>query len=288
MMTLTATVALGTLYPVIIEAITGFGMSVGAPYFDQTFNPIALMTLMLAAYAPFLPWAKRAKRSTFYPHMVMIGISILCTWGLHLLVSFDAWLAWCAVTISLWIILSMGYLLYQKTCRPWQGVAYLKQKLRQQHRGFYAMISAHCGVAIMVLGITGATSLDEEFIVTVDTQSTEHQLNHDWSTKISPAYHDIAKNYVTKKRTVELFYQDILVAQLEPEQRYYPVEDQRTSESSIMSSMIRDIYATSGFTAQEGVDVVTIRMKPLMNMIWLGAVFMALGVFMAISWRWRP
>jgi cytochrome c-type biogenesis protein CcmF len=137
------------------------------------------------------------------------------------------------------------------------------------------MVVSHIGVGILAIAISSVCSweLEKEQIIKPD----ESILIAGYDIKLKDMYIASGTNYLTRKGSFIVTRDEEEVTQLEPEVRFYPVEQSNTTESDIYYSLLSNLYIAMGDKAENGGYVVRAYHKPLVNLIWLGCVIMTLG-----------
>ena len=282
----TATVLFGTLYPLILEGVTGEKISVGPPYFNATFLPIMLPLLLAMGIGPLLPW-KRADLPAALSLLRLVAVAAL---GVALL----AWwwetdgpvLAVLAMALAAWLLLA--------TIREWGhrvklGAAPLAESWRRARglpRAAHGMTLAHAGLAVAVIGMTGSTAWKEEVVVLA---SPGTQVEVAGRSVTLEGVEDVrGPNYAAARATLTV-ERDGEAITLHPERRFYPAAGSRTTESAIRPDALGgDLYATISEPAA-GFDgsAWTLRVlhEPFVNLIWLGSALMVLGGTASLSDR---
>lgn len=268
-LTACGTVLLGTLYPLILEILTDERVSVGPPYFNATFNWLAIPLLFLAFIGASLKWKRdrfvRIAQQAVFPAfcfmaaLIVFGLSspILVTLG----IAFSAWLA----GGMLWTLFVRSHGLRRITKLPLT---------------FHGMILSHLGLALLTLSITVVSHWQQESeeVMTVGRTQTlaGYTITLDNVDLIA------GPNYISRMGFFTVTHPDHSQLHLTPESRFYPIEQSTTTESAIDSTLARDIYIAMGETDGKGHYAVRMYYKPLINGIWLGALLMALGGIVAI------
>ena len=282
-----ATVLFGTLYPLMLEGVTGEKISVGPPYFNATFMPIMLPLLLVMGVGPLLPW-KRADLPA------ALGLLKLAA-GAAVAVALLAW--WRATDGPVLAVLAMGLAawLLVATLREWAhrvrlGHAPLAESWRRARglpRAAHGMTLAHAGIAVAVVGMTGSSAWKEEVVVFAEP-----------GTRVEVAGREVTfegveevqgPNYVAARATLRVERDGEPVATLHPERRAYPVAQSRTTESAILQDVTGgDLYATIGEPVEasdEGRWTLRVLYEPFVNLIWLGSALLVLGGTASLSDR---
>ncbi len=268
------TVALGTLYPIFLELLTGAKISVGAPYFNATFNQLAVILLLLAAFAPALAWKKGKLPNLVQRHIYSLLIAIAAA-------GYAVWrapaqggaLTICGVGLSVWLAASMVEDALRRS-------ELFRKKLP---RSYYAMAISHIGVGMLALGISVACgwALEAEQLLKPGQKMEMGKLTITFDgTELSTG-----KNYVSDGGKFTVYHSGKARSTLHPERRFYPVESQQTTESAIYYSLCGDVYIALGEPDGAGGYGVRVYVKPLMWLIWCGAATISLGLALSLGFR---
>jgi cytochrome c-type biogenesis protein CcmF len=277
----TLVVLTGTLFPLLYD-VFGFGkISVGPPYFNLLFIPLAIILMILTAIGPWLNW----KRNDFAPWRKPILMSVLLSGvvatvflaSLGFKLTLVTWLAsltaWWVIGYSLWD-------LYQKMAGARAGLLAGWRRLSLSYRG---MILAHIGMAVMILGVTVVASSDVEQDVRLVPGDSVSLAGHRFELI---AVQDVdGPNYDAVRAHVNVFRDERLIATMYPEKRHYFVQRSVMTEAAISPGLWRDLYVSLGESLGDGSWAVRVYYKPLMRWVWGGALIMALGGFIAIADR---
>ena len=260
----------GTLYPVILEAITGAKISVGAPYFEKTVVPIFILISIVAGIGPFMDW-KRAKLSTMIKYSLQtIGVASLLLFTLYAFLSIKSFGALVGMFLGIWIIIASILDVIRSIPKRHSLIKGIF-KVRIQK---WAMVLAHIGMATFIIGAVGASLLTKETITTLSlNQSTT--VGDFTATFIKISNHK-GENYVARRATLTLKGKGHVFT-LSPENRRYIVSGQATTEASISGTLWYDIYVAMGDEDSEGNVVFRLYEKPFAPMLWWGGILMVLG-----------
>ena len=264
-----ATVFLGTLYPLFLEAATGTRISVGPPYFAITFAPIFVALLFLMPFGPRLVW----RRDKLVPVMRALAPGLgLAVLGGAIAVSVatpSIGLAAGAVALSAWVIGASVLELVRRA------------KSNRLSAGSIAPLLAHAGLGLTLLGIAGTSYWKSEALeVLAPGQSLtvgSYRLQFDGVTSVA------GPNYRADRAAIEVIRNGEKIATLAPEKRAYPVEGQAISKTAIRTTGISDLYVALGDDRGQGRYAIRAYVNPLAPFIWFGGAAMALGG-LASSW----
>ncbi|CAG0124988.1 Cytochrome c-type biogenesis protein CcmF [Rhodocyclaceae bacterium] len=281
LMVAAASVFLGTLYPLFMDAL-GFGkLSVGPPYFDAVFAPIMALAVFLMGAGPFARW----KQSSATELLKKLWGWLLASVALAVIVIF-AFKHWTApivggVTLGFWALLSsLAYLVMRVREQNASGVW---AKLRGTTRSTYGMLLAHFGIGIFILGVTLVKGYEttSEVVMRPEDMTTVGG----YTFRFINAQEVTGPNYRGVRVAVEVTQNGTRVTTLYPEKRIYNVQTMNMTESAIDTGLFRDLYVALGEARSLDEWVVRIQHKPMVDWIWVGCLIMAFGGMLAVSDR---
>ncbi|ABL02054.1 cytochrome c-type biogenesis protein CcmF [Candidatus Ruthia magnifica str. Cm (Calyptogena magnifica)] len=260
-----SSVFLGTLYPLLLDALGLGKISVGAPYFSAVFVPIMILALLVMVIAPFLRWKKdTTQRVAGLLKWVWIGVGLLFVISALLTDNTSVLLA---VFLFIWIVMHSLVLLFQR----------LNQKGSMSF-AFIGMIFAHIGIAVFLLGATVTTQYGVEKDIKMDIDKPITIAGYDFIFK--GVTHLFGQNYQGNKGHVEVYFENEKISDLRPEKRQY-VTGMPMTEAAIDPSLYRDIYIVLGESLENDSWSLRIYYKPLIRWIWLGGLLITLGALLA-------
>jgi cytochrome c-type biogenesis protein CcmF len=274
-------VLLGTLYPLFIDAMGLGKISVGPPYFNAVFVPLMAPALFLMGIGPLARWKDASLPDVVTRLKWALGVAFAT--GLLLPLTLDGFNAWASLGFFLaaWIALAV---LAAFIDRIRHGQGGLLRKLAALPRGFWGMQLAHLGVAIGIAGIAVVANYESERDVRMDVDSYAELAGYTFTFRGATG-HD-GPNYRAARGTVEVTRDGRPVAVLHPEKRIYNASGMGMTEASVHPTLFRDIYVAMGEPiGMEGAWTVRLFHKPFINWLWLGALFMVAGGFMAAADR---
>ncbi|MFA6901510.1 MAG: heme lyase CcmF/NrfE family subunit [Gallionellaceae bacterium] len=275
-----ASVFLGTLYPLFVDALGLGKISVGPPYFNTVFVPIMVPMVLLMGLGPIARWKQSSVPDLWVRVRWALAASLIVALLLPLVMG--KWTAMIALglLLALWLITTVIEDLIKRTGGREGGVL---KRLRTQTPSYYGMQLAHLGVAAFIIGVTMVKGYETERDVRMDIGDTveagSYIFRFDGTREIE------GPNYQAYQGRVTVTQNGKLVTELYPEKRIYNVSGMPMTEASIDSSLFRDLYVSLGepIPDSNGAWAVRVYLKPFIVWIWGGCFMMALGGILAIS-----
>ena len=270
-----AMVLLGTLYPLLADALDLGKVSVGPPYFGTLFVLLMAPMIVLLPFGPLSRWQREQGLRT---------LALLAPWaGLAVVLGIIGW--WMApqgkfktsigIAGAAWVAGGTGY--------------YLWTRLRKSGRlnaETWGMLIAHFGVAVFLVGA-----------LLVEALHVQHEVALAPGKSIDAGGYTLlfegvdatdGPNYHSDRGHLQVLRGDTLVTRLHPEKRMYASGGQPMTEAGIHPALGGDIYVALGESLGDGSWAVRVQIKPFVRWIWLGAALMALGGFItAVDRRFR-
>lgn len=267
-----ASVLLGTLFPMIFQALTGKLISIGPPYFNAIFIPLMIPLIFFMAVGPLSMWKSTSVRSMVTRLGRVAMISLVLGIGLPLVITleFDFW-SIAGVGFALWISLSMISDFGNKIRKK----SNIVEGVRGLSLSYYGMQLAHIGVAVMVAGISLTSSYSIEKSVLL--QSGESTDLGEFNFEIGAARSVSGKNFSGQEVSINVSRDDIFLTELLPQRRIYFASGTPSTEMAIDAGFLRDLFVTLGEQKENGAWSMTLYVKPFVRWIWLGALFMVFG-----------
>jgi len=262
-------VLLGTLYPLLIDALHLGKISVGPPYFNSVFVPLMAPLLVLMGIGPWTNW-KNSDLLKVIKRLWLAGlVALIAGISIPLIMGEFTWLAGLGFLLAFWVI-SSGCLQIIR-----------QAKLGKTTRSFIGMQLAHLGIAVFTIGVTMVGAYQEEKDVRMSTGETvsvggyQIQLQ---GVNLVPG-----PNYQAMRGTFLLSKNGITETTLYPEKRSYFSSTMPMTEAAIDAGLTRDIYVSLGEELSDKSWAVRVYYKPFVDWIWGGCLLMALGGVLAIS-----
>ena len=262
-------VLLGTLYPLLIDALHLGKISVGPPYFNSVFVPIMAPLLVLMGIGPWTNW-KGSDLLAVIKRLWLAGLAaVLAGISIPLMMGEFTWLAGLGFLLAFWVIASGCLQIIRQA------------KVGKPTRSFIGMQVAHLGIAVFVIGVTMVGAYQEEKDVrmaageSVSVGGYQIQLQ---DVNLVPG-----PNYQAMRGTFLLSKNGNPEATLYPEKRNYFSSSMPMTEAAIDVGLTRDIYVSLGEVLPDRSWAVRVYYKPFVDWIWGGCLLMALGGVLAIS-----
>ncbi len=273
-----ASVLLGTLYPLVIDALGAGKISVGPPYFDAVFFALTAPLVFLLAIGPVASWRKAELPDLWTRLRWALAVAIVTAGVLPYVMG--SWKPLVAVGIFLAAWVAAG------------TVSLVILRLRVSHwrsnsAAWYGMVLAHLGVAVFIVGVTLVKGYGIEQNATMDKGQTVRVEGYDFTFGgVVPVN---GPNYSGVAAIIEMRKDGKLLDTLRPEKRIYNASGMPMTEAAIDAGMFGDRYVSLGEPVTdkgaEGAWAVRLYIKPFVDWIWLGCFLMALGGFVAMSDR---
>ena len=265
MVVVCATVFLGTIYPLLVEAFTNSKISVGEPYYNSTVIPIMIPAILVMGIGPMLGWGKEDKSKVFKKIFPSILITAVMTILIFLIYQSYSVIGIVGIVLSFWIISNNLIMLIKKN-----------------KKYSISMIIAHLGVGLLILGITGSSVWQEEKITRM---KIDEKTKIEKYTIVFNKIEEIRRsNYIALQGNFLVFDKKRkIITKLKPENRFYPIENNFTTEASIHTNLFRDLYIVLGEGNSNDGWVVRIYYNPLVIWIWIGALVIFWGGISSIN-----
>jgi cytochrome c-type biogenesis protein CcmF len=278
-----ATVVFGTLYPLILEATTGLKLSVGPPFFHWTFVPLFMLLMLAVPFGPLLAWKRGdllgvTQRLFGAAAIALMGIAVTYAveGGGPILVPF-------AVGLALFLMAGAATELIERTGLLKVPVGTALARARGLPRSAWGTAFAHIGLAVTLLGIIGETQWGVERIAEIKPGDSVSIHRYDFhldgmTSRQGPNYSELAAHFTVR-------HGGDLIGVMEPSKRTFPSRGSDTNEAALMTRGFAQLYLSLGDAGADGAIAIRLYYKPLVVLIWLGAVVMAIGGALSLSDR---
>jgi cytochrome c-type biogenesis protein CcmF len=279
----TGAVLTGTLYPLLLESLTGDKISVGAPFFNIAFGWLMAPLMLVLPFGPLLAWKRgdiaAASRKLVIAFVVALAVAIV-VW----LVRRDGpMLAMLGVVAGLYLILGALTDLWLRAGFGKAGFANGMRRLAGLPRSAIGTTLAHSGLGVSVLGIVLVSAWATEHIL--EMKPGDETINGVYTIRFDRETEGRGPNYTEDLAHFTVFKDGAQVAETNSAKRIYTARQMPTTEAGIMTFGLSQLYLSIGDKSQDGKLVVRIWYKPWILCIWLGAVIMAAGGVVSLSDR---
>jgi cytochrome c-type biogenesis protein CcmF len=280
-----ASVLLGTLYPLFLDALGVGKISVGPPYFDAVFFPLMAPLAFLLGVGPIASWRKAELPDLWTRLRWALGVAFVTALLAPFVMGRWSPLTAIGLFLAFWIVCATAAHVVQRLRQsPQQGIA---GKLKANSAAWYGMLAAHLGIAVFIIGVTMVKSYGIEQNVTMDRGQTISVGGYDFTFRgVTPVN---GPNYAGVAGVVELARNGQLLRTLRSEKRIYNAGGMPMTEAAIDTGFFGDRYVSIGEPVSdkgvEGAWAMRIYIKPFVDWIWGGAFLMALGGFIAMTDR---
>ena len=273
-----AAVLLGTLYPLLIDALGMGKLSVGAPYFAAVFVPLVAPALFLMGVGPLARWREARLGDLAYRLRWAAGVSVASAVLAPLALSSWSPLTGLGLLLAVWIaataILNLVTRLREHQAPSWAA------RVRAQPGSYWGMLLAHFGVAVFIVGVTAVGSFQSESDVRMEVGDTTRLAGY--SLRLEQVQEVRGPNYVSARAVLSVSHDGQALTTLTPERRIYTVSRMPMTEVAIDRGVTRDLYVALGTPVSNTAWSVRVHHKPFVNWIWGGCVLMALGGVLAV------
>jgi len=278
-----ATVFTGTLYPLALEALTGEKISVGAPFFNLTFGPLFVPLLLAVPFGPLMAWKRGdllgvAQRliGAAGLALVVIAVAFVLTQGGPVLAPFG-------IGLALFVMAGAVTDLIERVGLLRVPLPTALARARGLPRSAFGTTVAHFGLGVSLLGIVCASTWGAEKIVALKPKQTVSLRSYDLTfdgivTRQGPNYRELAARFTVRQG-------GNAIGLMEPSKRTFPSRQSSTTEAALMTRGASQLYLSLGDMNDDGSIAVRLYHKPLVLLIWLGAVVMFLGGALSLSDR---
>lgn len=275
-------VLLGTLYPLIIDALGMGKLSVGPPYFNTVFVALMVPAVFLMGIGPMARWRKASLPELAVRLRWAFAASAVTALILPFLIGGWKPLVSLGLLLAIWIVVT-AILNLRDRIKTTAGQMSLIRKLRMQSRSYYGMQLAHLGVAVFIVGVTLVTGYQAEQDVRMLAGDTVSVGGYDF--RLNGIKEVAGPNYRAVRGEVEISRGGKALRTMYPEKRTYLASGNAMTETAIDTGIFRDLYISLGEPVGANAWSVRVHYKPFVSWIWGGAVLMALGGGLAVSDR---
>jgi cytochrome c-type biogenesis protein CcmF len=277
------TVVVGTLYPLALEALTGTKISVGPPYFNLTFAPLFIPLMFAMPFGPLLAWKRGDLLGAAQRLMVAFGVALVAVAVGFAIASGRSMLAPFGIGLAFFVIVGALTDLVERTGLFRSPFATVRARAKGLPRSSWGTAVAHCGLAVTLLGIVCVTNWEAERIVAVKPGQTVSLAGYDFT--FDGLRNETGPNYTARAARFTVREGGVPIGVMESARRNFGARSMTTTESALMTRGLNQLYVSLGDNEAGGAVGVRIYYKPMVLLIWIGAVVMMLGGALSLSDR---
>ncbi len=278
-----AVVLFGTLYPLAMEVLADFKMSVGAPFYNLTFVPLFTLLLLAVPFGPMLAW-KRGDLLGVTQRLLAAGVAglvaIAIAWGWA---HGGSTLAPLAIGLGIFVIAGAVTDIVERTGLVRLPVATALHRARGLPRSAWGTAFAHAGLGVALIGIVCETTWNSEYIATMKQNEVAHVAGYDL--KLDGLLQRQGPNYREMIAEFNVSRSGDPIGIMTPSKRSFTTRGSSTTEAALLTRGASQLYISLGDVTPEGGVAVRIYHKPLVLLIWWGPVLMAFGGVLSLSDR---
>jgi cytochrome c-type biogenesis protein CcmF len=270
-----ATVLLGTLYPLVLDALGLGKISVGPPYFDTVFVPIMTPVIFLMGIGPLSRWRQAEVPDLARRLRWAAGLTVIAALLTGLMAGRIAPVATLGFMMTWWIVFSVATDLVERLRPGGVTATNVIARLRLLPRSLVGMMLAHLGIAAFAFGVSMVNTFGIERDLKMDVGDTVELAGYVFTFR---GVRDVqGPNYVAAEGLVEVSRDGRPVTNMRPEKRIYRVQQNPMTEAAIDTGFTRDLYVSLGEAVEGKAWIVRVYFKPFVDWIWGGCLLMALG-----------
>jgi cytochrome c-type biogenesis protein CcmF len=282
-----ASVLLGTLYPLFLDALNLGKISVGPPYFDAVFYPLMAPAVFLMGVGPIARWRRAPLPELWTRLKWALGVGAVSALILPFVLGRWSPLIAFGLFLAAWVFAASAASLLARVKSSHRGS--ILSALRANSLSYYGMLLAHLGVGVFIAGVTLVKGYEVERDVRLDLGENVSVGGYEF--KFIGVKPGPGPNYRALTGTIEVRKDGRLIETLKPEKRIYNASGQPMTIAAIDTGFLGDLYVSLGEPVGASADNIAgawgvrVYIKPFVDWIWMGAFLMALGGFLAVSDR---
>ncbi len=276
-------VLLGTLYPLLLDALGLGKISVGPPYFDAVFMPLMAPTVFLMGVGPLARWKETDLPSLALRLRWAAAISVVASLATGWLAGEVRPVSTLGLVMAFWIAASVATDLWERVRPAGAAWADAANRARQIPRALVGMMVAHLGIAAFCFGVVMVKTYEVERDVKMAVGDSTTVRGY---TFVFNGVKELqGPNYVAMQGQMQVTRNGGAPLDMHPEKRIYRVQQNPMTEAAIDAGVTRDLYVSLGEQVEGGAWIVRVYVKPFIDWIWGGCLLMALGGLLAVTDR---
>ena len=278
-----ATVFVGTLYPLALEALTGDKISVGAPFFNLTFGPLFIPLLIAVPFGPLLAWKRGDLGGAAQRLMAAAALGIVALAATFAIQGGGPVLAPFGIGLAVYVMIGALVDPVERTGLFRVPFSTALARARGLPRSAWGTAVAHFAAGMLLFGVIAESQWNAERIVSLKPGETVSVRGYDLTLdgllpRPGPNYRELVARFTVRR-------DGQVVDVLEPSKRTFPQRQMSTTEAALLTSGASQLYLSLGDVGSDGAIAVRLYHKPLVLLIWFGPVLMAFGGLLSLSDR---
>jgi cytochrome c-type biogenesis protein CcmF len=278
-----ATVFVGTLYPLVLEVLTGDKISVGAPFFNLTFGPLFVPLLIALPFGPLLAWKRgdllgAAQRLTAAGIVALVVVALVWAWTFG-----GSTLAPLAIGLAVFVIAGALSDVAERIALLRVPLRTALRRARGLPRSNWGSMFAHAGVGVALIGIVCETTWNSEYIKSMSPGDVARVAGYEL--KLDGMTQRQGPNFREMVARFGVALDGRSIATMTPSKRNFTTRGATTTEAALLTRGVSQLYISLGDVAGDGTIAVRIYHKPFVLLIWFGPVLMAFGGLLSLSDR---
>jgi cytochrome c-type biogenesis protein CcmF len=279
-----ATVFVGTLYPLALEALTGEKISVGAPFFNATFGPLFLPLMAMMPFGPLLAWKRGDLLGAAQRLVGAAVIAAIVAAACFAVVQGGPVLAPFGIGLAVFVMMGAATDLVERTMLFRVPVKIALKRGAGLPRSVWGTAFAHFGLGVALLGVVAETQWGTERIASVKPHQTVALAGYELTfeglfPREGPNYRELVGKFTVRGSA------GAIIGVLQPTKRNFSTRSMATTEAALLTRGVSQLYLSLGDPNADGSISVRVYHKPLVLLIWLGPVIMVLGGALSLSDR---
>ena len=271
-------VLLGTLYPLVIDALGLGKISVGPPYFNAVFIPLMTPAVFLMGVGPLARWRQAGALDLARRLRWAIGVSLASAVAARFALGHWTPMIGFGLLLAAWVasstVMNLLDRLREHPAPSWAT------RFKAQPGSYYGMLLAHFGMAVFIVGVTVVGGFADERDVRMERGDTVSLGGYE--VRFDGVSEQAGPNYTAMRASIDVSQGGQTLRTLSPEKRTYTVSRMPLTETAIDRGLLRNLYIALGEPVSATAWSVRVYYKPFVGWIWAGCVLMALGGVLAV------
>ena len=277
------TVLVGTLYPLALQAINGAKITVGPPFFNMTYGPLFLALMFAMPFGPLLAWKRGDLLGVAQRLLTAYAVGLIAVAGAFAIKGGSSVLAPFGVGLAFYVMTGAVVDLVERTGLMRMPMAVVAKRAAGLPRSTWGTAVAHFGIAVSLLGIIGAAAWGTELIVSLRPAQTVSLSGYELS--FDGLQRETGPNYTAQVAKFTVREGGVPLGVMEPSKRDFSAREMSTNEAALMARGAGQLYLSLGDTNPDGSIAIRLYYKPMVMLIWLGALVMFFGGALSLSDR---